>query len=65
MNFKSNSLENMPGGHTRIITDLKRILKVTEYLGGETVQRRAKKRVVEYFVELCQVGIEWVQGVHK
>jgi hypothetical protein len=31
------------------------------------VQRRHRttNRIVEYFVELCQKGIERVQGVHK
>jgi hypothetical protein len=44
----------------------RRSLKVTEHLGGETVQRRHRRdKIVEDFVELCQVGIERVQGVHK
>jgi hypothetical protein len=38
-----NSEKNMSGGHTREITKLKRNLKVTEYLGGGTVQRRNKE----------------------
>jgi hypothetical protein len=36
-----------------------RNLKITEHLGGETVQRKAQRdRIVEDFVELCLVGIE-------
>jgi hypothetical protein len=51
----------VPGGNTRISTDSERSLKVTEHLGGKIVQRRHKDRVVEYSVELFQVGIEQVQ----
>ena len=36
-----------------------RNLKITEHLGGETVQRKAQRdRIVEDFVELCLVGVE-------
>jgi hypothetical protein len=36
-----------------------RNLKITEHLGGETVQRKAQRDIiVEDFVVLCQVGIE-------
>jgi hypothetical protein len=36
-----------------------RNLKITKHLGGETVQRKAQRdRIVEDFVELCQVGVE-------
>jgi hypothetical protein len=36
-----------------------RNLKITEHLGGEAVQRKAQRdRIVENFVELCQVGVE-------
>jgi hypothetical protein len=55
------------GGRTRGIINSKENLKVTEHLGGKTVQRRAQRedRIVEDSVKLCQVGIERVQGVHK
>jgi hypothetical protein len=67
MNLESSSGKNVPGGHTRRIHRLKRSLRVTEYSGGKTVQRRhrGKNKIVEYFVELCKEGIEKVQGVHK
>jgi hypothetical protein len=57
----------VPGGHTRGIINSKENLKVTEHLGGKTVQRRAQREdiIVEDSVKLCQVGIERVQGVHK
>jgi hypothetical protein len=56
----------MPGGHTRTFTDSREILKVTEYLGGEIVQRRhMRRKVTEDFVELCQEGIEQVQVCHS
>jgi hypothetical protein len=36
-----------------------RNLKITEHLGGQTVQRKAERdRIVEDFVELCLVGVE-------
>jgi hypothetical protein len=36
-----------------------RNLKITKHLGGETAQRKAQRdRIVEDFVELCQVGVE-------
>jgi hypothetical protein len=36
-----------------------RNLKITKHLGGETVQRKAQRdRIVEDFVELCEVGVE-------
>jgi hypothetical protein len=36
-----------------------RSLKITEHLGGETVQRKAQRdRIVEDFLELCQVHDE-------
>jgi hypothetical protein len=36
-----------------------RNLKITEHLGGETMQRKAQRdRIVEDFVELCLVGVE-------
>jgi hypothetical protein len=37
MNFKLNSDENVPRGHTRIVYKIRRSLKVTEHLGEETV----------------------------
>jgi hypothetical protein len=55
------------GGPTRGIINSKENLKVTEHLGGKTVQRRAQRKniIVEDFVKLYQVGIEHVQGVHE
>jgi hypothetical protein len=44
MHSTSSSEENVPGEHTRIIIDLKWILKVTGHLRGETAQRRLKKQ---------------------
>jgi hypothetical protein len=39
---------------------------VIEHLGGDIVQRKEQRdKIFEDFVELCQVGIERVQGVHK
>jgi hypothetical protein len=42
-------------------------LKVTEHLGGKTVQRRHRERhnLLEGFVEALQGGIERVQRVHE
>jgi hypothetical protein len=54
------------GRHTRIVCRLKRSLRVTEYSRGKTVQRRHREtKLLKDSVELCQVGIERVQGVHK
>jgi hypothetical protein len=62
-----NSGKDVPGGHTRGIINSKENLKVTEHLGGKTVQRRAQRedKIVEDSVKLYQVGIEHVQGVHE
>jgi hypothetical protein len=44
-----------------------RSLKVTEYLGGKTVQRKAQRGyiITEDSVKLCQVGIEQVERLHE
>jgi hypothetical protein len=46
--------------HTRRIHRLKGSLRVTEYSGGGTVQRKAQRRnrTTEGSVKLCQEGIE-------
>jgi hypothetical protein len=63
-----NSFElekNLTGGHTIIVADLGRKLKVVEHLGGERLCRESTTEVVEYFKRIYQVGIEPVQGVHR
>jgi hypothetical protein len=47
--------------------NIKRILKVAQHLGGEHVQRRHRGENIinEDSIELFQVGIEQVKGVHK
>jgi hypothetical protein len=54
------SEKNLLGGHTRGIHRLKEILKVIEYFGGKTIQRRHKgeNKISEDSIELCQEGIE-------
>jgi hypothetical protein len=37
------SEKNTSGGNTRVIIDLRRSIRVIEYLGGKTVQRRHKE----------------------
>jgi hypothetical protein len=53
--------------HTRRIHRLKGSLRVTEYSGGGTVQRKAQRRnrTTEGSVKLCQEGIERVHRVHQ
>ena len=60
LNLESSSGEKVLGWHTRRIHRLKgETSKITKHLGGETVQRKAQRdRIVEDFVELCQVGVE-------
>jgi hypothetical protein len=57
----------VPGGHTRIVCRLKgEASRLLNTLEGRFVQRRAQRdKIEEDFVELCQEGIEQVQGVHK
>jgi hypothetical protein len=52
--------------HTRRIHRLKGSLRVTEYSGGGTVQRKEQRRNIttEGSVKLCQEGIERVHRVH-
>jgi hypothetical protein len=62
-----NSGKDVPEGNTRGIINSKENLKVTEHLGGRTVQRRAQREneISKDSVKLFQVGIEQVQGVHQ
>jgi hypothetical protein len=58
-------------GRARRVHQLKSLaqgesLKVVEYLGGRTVQRKAQKKTesLRSSVELCQEGIEQMHGLH-
>jgi hypothetical protein len=48
------------------VTDSRRILKVVEYLGGRTVQRKEQKKTksLRSYVELYQEGIESMHRLH-
>jgi hypothetical protein len=49
------------------VTNLRRILKVVEYLGGKTVQKRAQDRPesLRDSVRLYQEGIEQMHRMHQ
>jgi hypothetical protein len=55
-----NSGKDMPRGHTRGIINSKKKFKVTEHLGGRTMQRREQRenKSSKDSVKLCQVCIE-------
>jgi hypothetical protein len=62
-----DSDKDVPGGCTLAeVIGSRRNLKVVEYLGGETVQRRTQKKAesLRSSVELCQEGIEQMHGLH-
>jgi hypothetical protein len=62
-----NSGKDVPGGHTRGIINSKENLKVTEHLGGKTVQRRAQRedKIVEDSVKLCRWALSMCKECTK
>jgi hypothetical protein len=61
LNSALSSEENVPGGHTRIVQDSGGASRLLNTLEEKLCREGTKDRVVEYSVELCQVGIEQVQ----